>query len=68
MLSTCERETFTAEGESRLLTLRLEKSRHRRNNEEAKVYYRFVLVGEEALPENGTPGTSAAGHFQSDHE
>ncbi len=68
VLSTYEQETFTAEDESRLLTLRLEKSRHRRNNEEAKVYYRFVLVGEEALPENGAPGTSAAGHFQSDHE
>ena len=55
VLSVHAEETFTAEDESRVLTLRLEKSRHRENGDEAKVYYRFVLVGAEPLPEDSAP-------------
>ena len=36
-----------------MLTLRLERSRHRQSGKEAKVYYRFVVVGEEALSVDG---------------
>jgi hypothetical protein len=50
LLSAHIEETFSVEGESRVLSLRLERSRHRRSGSEAKMYYRFVEVASEDLP------------------
>jgi hypothetical protein len=60
VLSIHKQETFTAEDESRLLTLQLEKSRHRQDGDEAKVYYRFKLLGIEQLPAEDVSGAAAA--------
>ena len=59
--SAHEQETFTAESESHRLTLQLQKVRRRQNGEEAKVCYRFVLVGTEPLPAEDAPEASGAG-------
>ena len=59
-LSAHKQETFTAEDESRLLTLQLEKSRRRQGGDKAKVYYRFKLLGNEPLPVEDVPRAAVA--------
>ena len=58
VLSVHNQEVFTVEGDSRVLTLRLERSRHRQDGAEAKIYYRFVVVSEEALSVDEQQGTA----------
>ena len=63
-MSAHEQETFTAESESHRLTLQLQKVRRRQNGEEAKVCYRFVLVGTEPLPAEDAPEAAVAKNSQ----
>jgi hypothetical protein len=60
VLSNHEQETFIVEDDLHRLTLRLEKARRRQGNKEAKVHYRFKLLGMESLSKEDVPEIAVA--------